>query len=64
MGILAMLASYWPLPRFMNRGLIEAASTRASRSAIGILPRFMNRGLIEADPHRLFGEVREHFPDS
>ena len=36
------------LPRFMNRGLIEATVMDILRSVKVGLPRFMNRGLIEA----------------
>ena len=37
------------LPRFMNRGLIEAEIPLFTISTLLLLPRFMNRGLIEAD---------------
>ena len=36
------------LPRFANRGLIEARRTGISIALAGPLPRFANRGLIEA----------------
>ena len=37
------------LPRFMNRGLIEAVGADPSGDVLDtVLPRFMNRGLIEA----------------
>ena len=36
------------LPRFMNRGLIEATCSDSPRHSMFVLPRFMNRGLIEA----------------
>ena len=36
------------LPRFMNRGLIEADRPFRRRPKVRTLPRFMNRGLIEA----------------
>ena len=36
------------LPRFMNRGLIEAQRPQDFLVGLGELPRFMNRGLIEA----------------
>ena len=36
------------LPRFMNRGLIEAARMYRITTRTSVLPRFMNRGLIEA----------------
>ena len=39
---------YRILPRFMNRGLIEAERALPLRSLRTLLPRFMNRGLIEA----------------
>ena len=39
------------LPRFMNRGLIEASLSDGYAVPSIALPRFMNRGLIEAlDP--------------
>ena len=36
------------LPRFMNRGLIEAVEIGRMEGFPFLLPRFMNRGLIEA----------------
>ena len=36
------------LPRFANRGLIEASRSTTRPDATGRLPRFANRGLIEA----------------
>ena len=36
------------LPRFMNRGLIEARRAAPPYRIADSLPRFMNRGLIEA----------------
>ena len=36
------------LPRFANRGLIEAGTVIVSVIVFGPLPRFANRGLIEA----------------
>ena len=41
------------LPRFMNRGLIEADYTIITCSTVCQLPRFMNRGLIEASSGRI-----------
>ena len=53
------------LPRFMNRGLIEACWFRRGRAFESELPRFMNRGLIEA---RSAAErklaILDYFPDS
>ena len=52
------------LPRFMNRGLIEArGGTRRTRTSLR-LPRFMNRGLIEAIHSRPAIARGVHFPDS
>ena len=45
----------YTLPRFMNRGLIEASCRARERRVDRELPRFMNRGLIEAS---LQGESR------
>ena len=52
------------LPRFMNRGLIEADLAILLLLRAAPLPRFMNRGLIEAisvtaSPRRII-----NFPDS
>ena len=55
-----------PLPRFMNRGLIEACRL-SCRFGLGLisLPRFMNRGLIEAPLPLIPSELHSrHFPDS
>ena len=43
------------LPRFMNRGLIEAGDGPLGRPLSAGLPRFMNRGLIEARSSALPG---------
>ena len=52
------------LPRFANRGLIEAISlVRSATSSLG-LPRFANRGLIEAPTGLPTDHVVDHFPDS
>ena len=45
--IFSMLAVF-SLPRFMNRGLIEAMMSVNLMDWTPELPRFMNRGLIEA----------------
>ena len=52
------------LPRFANRGLIEARRSGARSQAPDLLPRFANRGLIEAKavPGSLLASC--NFPDS
>ena len=52
------------LPRFANRGLIEAPSLGWSPPASASLPRFANRGLIEADRYGTAADAHQHFPDS
>ena len=53
------------LPRFMNRGLIEATAGEAINPFVRKLPRFMNRGLIEAARgSREPVDLRLDFPDS
>ena len=52
------------LPRFMNRGLIEAGTMAVGHIVQVALPRFMNRGLIEALQGRLERGDADNFPDS
>jgi len=53
------------LPRFMNRGLIEARSSARENDTVSELPRFMNRGLIEATGRpATAARCRWNFPDS
>ena len=52
------------LPRFMNRGLIEAADNSALGNSAPALPRFMNRGLIEARVTGTKLGIGRNFPDS
>ena len=50
------------LPRFANRGLIEAGRPRHPRRDGAALPRFANRGLIEAGRRRLRASARPQLP--